>query len=326
MRSDTTANGSVRSTAIVANRSAVLRRRLEPLLEALRAGGARIVLTKGYGEGRDAVIGFPPCIRRVVAVGGDGTLNDVLGGIRNRLPALELGVVPAGTANDACKGLGLPPGVGDAMEVALRSGTAPFRPGLANGALPFAAHFDVGLAATVARVANVLKSAAGGVPLGALGYAPSLLAAVLSEPPFRACVEIHEPEAAMVPRLRQFGFRPAGKGRFACGPERFLTGIFSCVRRVGGLFHLSPRPVPQNRILLCIARNPRARRRFLAALHAFHGSLHAVPDILLGAVAGVEIEFQGAMEFAADSEIVGSGAALRVERAERPVFIAGLRI
>jgi len=49
--------------------------------------------------------------RRVVAVGGDGTLHQTLNALRRlrRLDALELGVVPAGTCNDFARAMGLQP-------------------------------------------------------------------------------------------------------------------------------------------------------------------------------------------------------------------------
>ena len=41
-----------------------------------------------------------PDIRMVVAAGGDGTVNYVVNRMRERGLSLELGIIPAGTAND----------------------------------------------------------------------------------------------------------------------------------------------------------------------------------------------------------------------------------
>jgi YegS/Rv2252/BmrU family lipid kinase len=51
----------------------------------------------------------------VVAVGGDGTAHEVVNGIAES--AAAFGVVPVGTGNDLALALGVPPGLGDALDV-----------------------------------------------------------------------------------------------------------------------------------------------------------------------------------------------------------------
>ncbi|HHY70747.1 MAG TPA: acylglycerol kinase family protein [Thermoanaerobacterales bacterium] len=58
------------------------------------------VLTKGPGDATDAKIkGYT----KVVAVGGDGTVNEVVNGIVGT--DIELGIIPTGTGNDFIKTL-----------------------------------------------------------------------------------------------------------------------------------------------------------------------------------------------------------------------------
>lgn len=54
----------------------------------------------------------------VVAVGGDGTVNDVARGIINKKKGV-LGIIPAGTGNDMARGLKLPMSAEDALEIIL---------------------------------------------------------------------------------------------------------------------------------------------------------------------------------------------------------------
>lgn len=48
-----------------------------------------------------------PCERNLVVIGGDGTINEVINGIRD-FRGLKFGFIPSGSANDLARGLGLP--------------------------------------------------------------------------------------------------------------------------------------------------------------------------------------------------------------------------
>ena len=93
----------------------------ESLLRALgRLGGVQIRETSEAGmarelAGRAVREGFD----RVVAAGGDGTLNGVLDGLAPDFDRAELGLVPAGTGNDLARTLGIPDHPEEAVEVLL---------------------------------------------------------------------------------------------------------------------------------------------------------------------------------------------------------------
>jgi diacylglycerol kinase (ATP) len=57
----------------------------------------------------------------VVAAGGDGTLNEVVNGLREDASAIVLGLIPLGTGNDFARTLGLPREVDEAIAL-LRAG------------------------------------------------------------------------------------------------------------------------------------------------------------------------------------------------------------
>ncbi len=121
--------------------------RLVPEIERLlQAHPARLVLTEGPGHATELARAAPE--ERVVAVGGDGTVHEVLRGLR---PGQALGVVPVGSGNDFARMLGVHGlGLGEALHRAL---TAPPRRvdlGLVDDE-PFGASLGIGFDAGVAR-------------------------------------------------------------------------------------------------------------------------------------------------------------------------------
>lgn len=57
---------------------------------------------------------------RIIVVGGDGTFNEMLNGITD-FERVTVGVIPAGSGNDLCYGLGIPSDPFQALSVALRN-------------------------------------------------------------------------------------------------------------------------------------------------------------------------------------------------------------
>jgi diacylglycerol kinase (ATP) len=87
--------------------------------ETAEAGDAGRIAREAIDEG----------FGRVVAAGGDGTLNEVLNGIAPRFDAVELGLVPLGTGNDLSRKLAIPremPGdLHEAIELAVEGAARP---------------------------------------------------------------------------------------------------------------------------------------------------------------------------------------------------------
>ena len=101
---------------------------------------------------------------RVVAVGGDGTVNAVLNGLARSQRTCELGVVPAGTANDFARAVeleGLP--LADTVRAAAGALGLPVDVGTVNGRR-FANMLTLGFAARLSEsVPRPLKDALGGI-------------------------------------------------------------------------------------------------------------------------------------------------------------------
>lgn len=70
-------------------------------------------------------------VTAVVAIGGDGTVNEVANGLRGT--GTPLGVIPAGTANDFARQWGIPADADHAMDVILRHPAVPIDLGDVNG-------------------------------------------------------------------------------------------------------------------------------------------------------------------------------------------------
>lgn len=75
-----------------------------------------IILTKGPKEAIKLAEDKVDDYDIVVAVGGDGTVNEVSRGVINKKKGI-LGIVPAGTGNDLAKLLGIPKNPSDALEL-----------------------------------------------------------------------------------------------------------------------------------------------------------------------------------------------------------------
>jgi lipid kinase YegS len=118
------------------------------------AGDARRFAEAAVRRGSDAV----------VAVGGDGTLNDVLNGVVGS--AVPLGVLPLGTANDFARQIGVPDDPRAAMALLFEHEPRPMDVGQLNGR----AFLNVSSAGFGAETTAETSAAVKGV-LGPLAYA-----------------------------------------------------------------------------------------------------------------------------------------------------------
>lgn len=107
------------------------------LSEALASRGlpVQVHLTRRRHCGRDHVRAMPDDVDLVVAVGGDGTLRDVLSGLTDRDAAVAQ--LPMGTANVLAKDFGLPLDVDGLVELIDRGTTRTLDAATVNGTLSF---------------------------------------------------------------------------------------------------------------------------------------------------------------------------------------------
>jgi YegS/Rv2252/BmrU family lipid kinase len=149
-----------------------------------RSLDADIVSTEGQGHAteiaRDAVA--MGCLR-IVALGGDGTVNEVAQALIHTPAAL--GLVPCGSGNGLAHHLGLPTDLSDALELATGTSgrVAELDTGTVNG-LPFVNAMGLGLDAEVSRRFNRLAHR------GLLAYARTVLAAFLNRRTERCSISV----------------------------------------------------------------------------------------------------------------------------------------
>lgn len=84
-------------------------RQLARLVEIFQQAGYQVTvhLTEGPGDGTAAAERWGKDYDRVVCVGGDGTLNEVMRGLLESGAKTELGYLPAGSTNDFANSVGL---------------------------------------------------------------------------------------------------------------------------------------------------------------------------------------------------------------------------
>jgi len=191
----------VKSYALIVNpvsgRGRALRK-AEALREGLEpSSSVEILRTTHRGAAADLAAGCVGRADRVIAVGGDGTLNEVVSGLMtvgNRDGGLpELGFLPAGTANAAVKAFGL---TSDPVVMARALPAAESRPldvGLVRhdgGERVFLLWFGAGWDAVVIHTLNATRSGFMGVS-GLFGHTPALLRAVAAyaQPSITAVVD-----------------------------------------------------------------------------------------------------------------------------------------
>lgn len=119
-------------------------------------------------------------VKRVIVIGGDGTVSAVAGALAGTQTALA--VIPAGTGNDYCRNTSIPLKALHALPVALDGPTFQMDLGRVKGGGYFVNAAGIGFDAQVARVAS-------GYPKGMGGTLPYLMGALTTLPRYNA-VEI----------------------------------------------------------------------------------------------------------------------------------------
>ena len=110
-------------------------RRLGELLPLLESDGviAELLETKAAGEARATVASRAGEFRRVVCIGGDGTLNEVLSGMLEAGQNVPIGYIAAGSTNDFAASHGISRDILQAARYIVSGAPTPIDVGMFNG-------------------------------------------------------------------------------------------------------------------------------------------------------------------------------------------------
>lgn len=190
---------------------------------------ATLHLSTGRGDATAQARSLTSSVDLVVAVGGDGTLREILEGLPHA--DIPLGLVPVGTGNVISSELGLPRQVEPALEILLAGKVAPLTVGRVNGRL---CCFVTGVGLDAMTVREVERRRGG--PITRWSYVAALLRVLKDYRPPRLTVEIDGRAEA-----RAWGFVLIGNTRGYAGIMRLTSrrsedGSFQVyLFRAGGL-------------------------------------------------------------------------------------------
>ncbi|MBG9754350.1 diacylglycerol kinase [Lysinibacillus sphaericus] len=112
------------------------KKHLPEVLEKLEVAGYETSCHATTGEG-DATLAAKDAVDRgfdiIIAVGGDGTLNEVVSGVSPFENRPKVGLIPMGTTNDFARAVHIPRSIDEAVDIIIQGDTLPVDVGLLNG-------------------------------------------------------------------------------------------------------------------------------------------------------------------------------------------------
>lgn len=113
----------------------LFRKHLPEVLEKMEQAGYETSCHATTAEG-DATVAAADAVRRdfdlIVAVGGDGTLNEVVSGVSVFESRPKIGLIPMGTTNDFARAVHIPRDINKAVDIIIEGNSIPVDVGLMN--------------------------------------------------------------------------------------------------------------------------------------------------------------------------------------------------
>lgn len=266
-------------------------------LELLARRGASYDLELTAGPKEAGMIARASCrgYDVIVALGGDGTVNEVVQGMV--FSGTPLGVVPCGSGNDFVKSLRIPPKVEEAVEILLKGETRVIDAGRIND-LYFANGVGIGFDAAVAAASRGFRRMSG-LPL----YLASLVKALGSYRPVPMTYTMNGQT------LRQ---------------DVFILTIGNGTT-CGGGFKLTPHAKVDDGILDVTVVAPMSMPAILRALpDVFRGTLERISSAAMHTAKKITVESAGPAPVHVDGEIyAGSSDRFEIEVVPKALTVIG---
>lgn len=227
-----------------------------------------------------AASGFDP----VVAVGGDGTVNEVANGMLRFAGAIpRLAVVPIGTGNDFARSVGIPSATGEAVGVVLGdSGTARTVDAGRCGDRYFVVLAASGFAARVAKAVNEAPSWS---KIGTLPFVFHTLREVVTNRNVELSITLDGTDTIRQPS--------------------FMVYVSNC-RYSGGGMQLSPEAQPHDGLLdVCLVGDASRRDVVTMLPRVFSGGHIGHPTVSLHRARTVRVDGPPGVQVQADGEVIG---------------------
>lgn len=188
----------------------------------LRGISADIKYTNGVGDAIKLAGYLPNGTTHIIAVGGDGTVNEVINGIQDS--SVVFGLIPCGTGNDFMKMIGMSTSVHDALDQILKFDERSVDVGFVktnNTQRYFINNIGIGFDAVVAEKANKLKY------LGILSYIYSVVTTLVTYKEPKIVLRTNEEDFHIDLFLMTFGNGTNAGGIFKLTPHAKVDdGVF----------------------------------------------------------------------------------------------------
>lgn len=224
----------------------------------------------------------------IVAVGGDGTVNEVINGAAGR--DVTIGIMPLGTANDLAAFFGIPRNIHRACEIIQRRTTQETDLLCVNGSL-YATSGGIGLPCEVVDFANAIRShgRTGRLLRRLLGRKIYVLATLLAV----SRKKRHHNRVTIYHDGLRYGIDA-------------LTVMADNLPFLGGRFRMSPGADPSDGVAdLCLIKNSKSRLEVLSLLsRVMRGTHEGLPYVSLRRAGQLTIDCDNLQAFFGDGEIL----------------------
>jgi len=233
----------------------------------------------------------------VVAVGGDGTVREVVNGLAGSQTVL--GIIPIGSGNDFTKSTGVPRDIGAACTVIKQGRVREFDLGRI-GTTYFANAVGIGYDALVVVEANRIRWLRG-LPL----YLAAVLRAIFRFDCPKTTIELIEAQAATVCNKTQLDFASAPVQPALKWDQAILMVACANGHHYGGGFHIAPSAQADDGWLeVCVVDHVTRLRILQKLLYVIRGTHAQLPEVRFFRARKIRLSSEDVLYVQADGDLL----------------------